>query len=356
MAKLFLVPIDLGQNELLNAVIQNLSTAQRPANPKSGQIIYNTTLSLLEVYNGSSWVSAGGTYVLPVSDSNTLGGVKSSAKNSSHTVAVATDADGVMYVPTYPTLASLGAVEANASITGATGCKITYDSKGLVTSSSVLEASDIPDLSSIYSTINHTHSSLKNGSYTASLKTLTANTTLLTELDVGIANGVASLDASGLVPTSQLPSYVDDVIDLLTISDTAPATYTTGDKYYNSSSKKIFTAVSNSSWGTGATPTAGVIYVTLDTNLSYRWSGTDLVEISASAIHKYIGTCVGDGSTTAFTINHSLATRDVIINVYDVTTYDDVMVDLSRNTADSITVTFAVAPAVGTNYKVVIIA
>ena len=44
-------------------------------------------------------------------------------------------------------------VDANTAITGATKCKITYDSKGLVTSGADLSASDIPDLSSTYQTL-----------------------------------------------------------------------------------------------------------------------------------------------------------------------------------------------------------
>jgi hypothetical protein len=68
----------------------------------------------------------------------------------------------------------------------------------------------------------------------------------------GQANGYASLDSSGLVPSSQLPSYVDDVIEAAN-----------------------FAALP----GTGATEK---IYVTLDTGKIYRWSGSAYVEISAS--------------------------------------------------------------------------
>jgi len=69
----------------------------------------------------------------------------------------------------------------------------------------------------------------------------------------GIANGYASLDGAGLVPSTQLPSYVDDVLEYADLAS-LPATGTTGK-----------------------------IYVTLDTNKIYRWSGTVYVEISSSA-------------------------------------------------------------------------
>ena len=44
-------------------------------------------------------------------------------------------------------------VTGNSAITGATKCKITYDSKGLVTAGADLQASDIPDLSGTYATL-----------------------------------------------------------------------------------------------------------------------------------------------------------------------------------------------------------
>lgn len=66
----------------------------------------------------------------------------------------------------------------------------------------------------------------------------------------GKANGFASLDASGQVPASQLPSYVDDVLEYARRS-AFPAS---GEK--------------------------GKIYVALDTNKSYRWSGTTYIELS----------------------------------------------------------------------------
>ena len=81
--------------------------------------------------------------------------------------------------------------------------------------------------------------------------------------EMGVANGVATLGADGKVPSGQLPSYVDDVLEY--------------DK------KSAFPA-------TGET---GKIYVTKDTNLTYRWSGTSYVEISSSL-------ALGETSSTAY--------------------------------------------------------
>jgi hypothetical protein len=89
----------------------------------------------------------------------------------------------------------------------------------------------------------------------------------------GAANGVAELDDNGLVPSSQLPSYVDDVLEY--------------------SAKSNFPT-------TGET---GKIYIDLSTNLSYRWSGSTYVEISPSlALGTTSSTAYrGDYGNTAYT-------------------------------------------------------
>lgn len=79
----------------------------------------------------------------------------------------------------------------------------------------------------------------------------------------GANSGVATLDATGKVPSSQLPSFVDDVIEAANFA-ALPAE------------------------GEG-----GKIYVTLDNNKTYRWSGSAYVEISASI-------ALGETSGTAY--------------------------------------------------------
>lgn len=81
--------------------------------------------------------------------------------------------------------------------------------------------------------------------------------------EMGVANGVATLGADGKVPSGQLPSYVDDVLE-----------------YENKASLP-------------AKGETGKIYVAKDTNLTYRWSGSAYVEISASL-------ALGETSSTAY--------------------------------------------------------
>lgn len=68
----------------------------------------------------------------------------------------------------------------------------------------------------------------------------------------GVVSGLAELDSGGKVPAAQLPSYVDDVLEYTDVA------------------------------AFPVSGTAGIIYVALDTNKTYRWSGSAYVEISPS--------------------------------------------------------------------------
>lgn len=88
----------------------------------------------------------------------------------------------------------------------------------------------------------------------------------------GVAGGFASLDGSGKVPAAQLPSYVDDVLE----------GYMSDGKFYSDEGKKKEVPLES-----------GKIYVDLTTNKTYRYSGTQLTEISASL-------ALGETASTAF--------------------------------------------------------
>ena len=109
----------------------------------------------------------------------------------------------------------------------------------------------------------------------------------------GSPNGVATLDAGGKVPAAQLPSYVDDVIDLVNIVTANPTSgMIVGDKYYNSTTKKILTATSATAV-TQSDPVSDAIYVNTSNNTTWRWSGTAMVQMNA-------GLALGETSSTAY--------------------------------------------------------
>lgn len=141
-----------------------------------------------------------------------------------------------------------------------------------------------------------------------------SNSDILTYLyNANSSGGVVLLDDETLIPSRFLPSYVDDVIDLLggIVESTPTSGMTAGYKYYVTSTKKIFTASSATS-GITSDPVSDVIYVVPDdTNgaIMYRWSGTNLVEIVNGGI--VIGTTTG----TAFDGARGLNNENILKSV-----------------------------------------
>ena len=62
---------------------------------------------------------------------------------------------------------------------------------------------------------------------------------------------------------------------------------------------------------------------------------------------------IGNGTDTTITVNHALGTQDVIVQIYDTTTYETVYTDVVRTDADNVEITFASAPA-SSAYRVLI--
>lgn len=140
------------------------------------------------------------------------------------------------------------------------------------------------------------------------------NGNILTYLyNANSSGGVVLLDDNTLIPSRFLPSYVDDVIDLLggIVESTPTSGMTAGYKYYVTSTKKIFTASSATS-GITSDPISDVIYVVPDDingAIMYRWSGTTLVEIVNGGI--VIGTTTG----TAFDGARGLNNENILKSV-----------------------------------------
>lgn len=67
-------------------------------------------------------------------------------------------------------------------------------------------------------------------------------------------------------------------IELLTVSDTAPSTCAVGDKYYNTTTSKIYTAIATNMWATtGENPSSLYLYVDLEHKELYYFDGTTFV-------------------------------------------------------------------------------
>lgn len=124
------------------------------------------------------------------------------------------------------------------------------------------------------------------------------------------ANGLASLDAQGKVPASQLPSFVDDVLDVTFVANEAAIPTTglvIGQLFYGEAEKKLYAATSETAHGAGTTPESGKIYVNLANENTYRWSGSTMVEISQSL-------ALGETEATAYVGARGKENRAAIVS------------------------------------------
>ena len=110
------------------------------------------------------------------------------------------------------------------------------------------------------------------------------DTTYIKQAEKGTANGVATLDATGKIPASQVPGSMDEIIE---------GYYYNGNFYLDASHQQEITGEESK------------IYVDLETNKTYRWGGTTYVEISASL-------ALGETAGTAYEGNKGKANADAI--------------------------------------------
>ena len=266
MAKLVLTNINMNGNEIDNAVIQPLAAA--PQNPTIGRIYYDTNDKLLKTFDGTSWSAVGA--VLSV--------------NGKAGIVVLTQDDignGSIYVRTHNDLtdALLALINGSLQKTGGTmtGSIAMSSNKitGLANGTAATDAAafgQIPVAGTSNPAMDGTASAGSATTWAKSDHVHPTDTSRMAANLKGVANGVAELDENGKVLSSQLPGFVDDVIE---------------GYYYNSKFYK------EAAHATEITPEAGKIYVDLSTEKTYRWGGSAYVEISPSL-------ALGETSSTAY--------------------------------------------------------
>ncbi len=161
-----------------------------------------------------------------------------------------------------------------------------------------------------YTPYNATNPSGYISGITSSMVTTALGYTPENLANKGVANGYASLDGSGLVPSTQLPSYVDDVLEYANVAAFP---------------------------GSGST---GKIYVALDTNKIYRWSGATYIEVSPT-----VGTIWGGITGTLANQTDLQSALDAKVPTVRTLTINGTTYDLSADR--SWTITSMIYPGAG---------
>jgi hypothetical protein len=359
MSKSFQTSINLNQNELQNARVQNLGSA--PGTPVSGQIYYDTSAAFALIWNGSAWIDS------------------RARANHTGTQLASTISNLAATVQAYA-LNSFAAPTGNVAMAGftltglaaptASGQAATWDYVNAAVQSA---ASGISSKDPVNAVATTNVATLSGTTTIDGVALVAGNRVLLTAQTTTSQNGPWVIAAGSWTrPTTETSNELDFGAMWLSLAGTAGA----GTQWRLSSptSGTITpgsTAITIVQFGAGSTYTAGnglglvgsAFSVTAAASAGSGGPGGGLV-VSGSGVavdtsvvaRKFSGTITGDGATTSFTLTHNLGTQDVMMQVkQSASPYAEIDCDMQATSTTTATFIFATAPPSLTNYRAIVL-
>jgi hypothetical protein len=327
MAKKFLVNLDLAKNQILNAAIQNLSSA--PSSPVQGQIYYNTMDYRIYFWDGTSWVDMSGDI------RDVVGGAGLTASTNNGVVSLDINVDNTTIDFTVDSI--------QVKDGGITTAKLANVSTDLTLNNSSLA---VPTANAVKTYVD---------SITGGLGNLEGGWDVSLNMSFPIATPPSTVKKGDYwYATSAATFYV---------MGGASVTVEVGDVFV----AKFDNAMSNSEpdWivlqvnkDQATETTLGLVRIADQSTVN---AGLDDQEaITSLKLKTYLDAnvggytaLIGDGINTTYNVIHGLNTAALIIAVYDYATGEEVMVDISNSDSIQVVVSFAVAPSTNA-YRIVI--
>jgi hypothetical protein len=362
MAKKMLVNLDLAKNQILNVALQNLSGP--PGSPVAGQIYYDTSDNNVYYWNGTSWASISGDITAVVAGSGLTGGGTSGSVTldlNPDNTTIEVDSDIVRIKDLG---VSTGKLADNAVTTiKVTDSNITFAKIQNIATMTVMgrvaAGSGVASEISILDSNTMTGASSSNLATAGSIKAYVDSTvSSVGNLEGGFAAGSATDFPTGTGGTKKgdywyvtsagtVQGVVLNVGDLLianidNASPTSSADWTFLESNRDQATETVLGVVrlaTQAEADAGTNDTAVITPLKLKTVLDNRVGG--------------YAADIGNGSSLSYAVSHSLGTIDVIVMIKDNNTLEEVFADVVITDANTVTVSFATAPALNA-YRVII--
>ena len=331
----YLAPINLTQNELQNARIQNLGAD--PGSPVTGQIWFNTGTNILKIYNGTAAVD-----FLTTGAATTALALKANLASPTFT--------GTVTVPTATAGDSTTAAASTAFVTGGISTAVSTKANlasptftGTPLSTTAAVDTNTTQIATTAFVIGQAYAKLASPTFTGTPVAPTAagatNTTQIAttafvrgEISTLVGGAGAALDT------------LNELAAALGNDASFSTTVTTNLALKAPLASPALTGTPTAPTATGGTNTTQIATTAF----------VQAAVSSAGAALRYSAD-YGDGTTTSFVITHGLATRDVHVMVRETSgSYNAVLPDVQMTSTGTVTLIHSVAPTAG-QYRVTIL-